>query len=94
MKAINFLDTVWSRDINASAYAILTNDEDGIITCATFGEDATPGYGEIPVGKIAAVYMADRDGADLASALYKEYRNSPDALVFADNKAIGIYKLV
>lgn len=93
MKAINFLNTVWSRDINASAYAILTNDPDAPVTCETFGEGATPGYGEIPVGKIAAVYLADRDGADLANALHAEYRNDPDALVIADNKAIGIYSL-
>lgn len=94
MKAIDFLSTVWSRDINASAYSILTSDPDAPVTCETFGEDATQVVGVIPVGKIAAVYLADRDGLDLAAAVLKDYRAGIDALVVADNKAIGIYKLV
>lgn len=94
MKATDFITCIWVQGIEASAYTILNNTPDSPVTLKMFGEDATSAYGEIPVGHLAAVYLADEEGLDLANAINKSCDSgAPDMLIIADGCAIGLYSL-
>lgn len=93
MKAINFLTAVWNRNIEAGAYTILTNEPITPVTLETFGENTVPAFGEIPVGKMAAVYLDNEEGCDLINALRNDYGDAPVAMIVTSKCAVSLFSL-
>ena len=93
MKAIDFLVAVHDRGTSANVYTVMHNTIETPVTSATFGDNVEMLYGEIPADGMAAIYFANNDGVDLANTLFRRFNVSPDAMIIADKRAIGIFKL-